>query len=102
MNHPEKAVELFFQNETEECRALLEKYIETVGNDLTELPDNFEENSTLWYEMLIDTKLYDSYADSTTRKLFVKAAEIKFSEAPDDMRIKFMEGLDTYFPAKKA
>jgi|JQIA01.1.fsa_nt_gb hypothetical protein len=100
MNHPEKAVELFFQNETDGCRVELEKYLETLSNDLSILPDNFEENSTLWYEMLIDTKLYDSTADSTVRKLFVKAAEFKFMEAPEEMREKFMDGLDVYFPAK--
>lgn len=102
MNYPQKAVELFFQNDAEGCRAELEKYIETLSSDLAVLPDNFEEESTMWYEMLIDTRLYDDTADSTARKLFVKAAEYKFMEAPDEMRIKFMEGLDVYFPAKPA
>lgn len=100
MNYPDKAVELFFNNENEECRNELEKYIETVPNDLSKLPEKFEEESTLWYEMLIDTRLFDTKTGSTSRKLFEKAAEIKFSEAPEDIRKKFMDGLDIYFPPK--
>lgn len=95
----ENALGAFRQNDMGRCRSFLEDYFNEAKEGWeTSFPQDLAEAASLWYAVMIDTGLCSTCEDSPSRKFFVKVAGYKFQEAPPDMREKFMEGLDRFFP----
>ncbi len=96
-----KAVTSYYDNDLESTEKYMEEFLTFCQNNSVDpVPHDLNENPTLWYELLIDTKLYNSPSTSPVRILFEKAAKLKFDEVPsEELRGKFMAGLNDFFPA---
>lgn len=94
-----EALSAYENKEIGECRRSLADYFSMAGkNACDHFPHDLKEGADFWYAVMIDTGLYGGCVGSPEREFFVTAATHKFAEAPPELREKFMEGLDQYFP----
>ena len=94
-----EALSAYDNKEIGECRRALADYFSRAGeNACDHFPRDLKEGADFWYAVMIDTGLCGGCVGSPERTFFVQAATHKFAAAPPELREKFMEGLDVYFP----
>ncbi len=94
-----EALSAYENKEIGECRRGLADYFSMAGeNACDHFPRDLKEDADFWYAVMIDTGLFGGFVGSPEREFFVRAATYKFAAAPPELREKFMEGLDQYFP----